>query len=113
MSSSSTSSNTPESLKNTTLSLRKVCELFGVHEKTLRRWMKEGVPTPDGGRIRLRYIPVGARKTLFRKEEVQRVIEALETSANEEAEIIPFDGGGLCRRCRRILDGEEMSRRAS
>ena len=80
-------------------SFNKVCEIFEVHETTLRRWMKDGVPLPNGENVRLPFIPLGPRKTVFEKEEVERVFQAMKAAGRELAgesdeggEVVPLRG---------------------
>ncbi len=66
-------------------SFNRVCSIFNVHPHTLRSWMASGVPGPNGHRIELGYIKLGARKTLFEQDEVERVYRALKTSSADLA----------------------------
>ncbi len=52
---------------------RETCAIFGVHAKTLRVWMKRGVPLPNGERIRLPFVPLGMRNTILHQEDVDRI----------------------------------------
>jgi len=98
-------------------SFSKVCEIFEIHESTLRRWMKEGVPLADGRKTLMQFIPLGPRKTVFEKDEIERVYrEMREASGEEGADVIPFpdEAHGVCSRCRSLRDTRTRpSQRAS
>ena len=73
-------------------SFRETCAIFGVHEQTLRAWMKRGVPLPNRRRARLTYFRLGLRKTVFLQEDIHR-IHALRTHAVADgAELVEFPG---------------------
>jgi hypothetical protein len=73
-------------------SFRETCATFGVHEKTLRAWMKRGVPLPNGRHARLTYFRLGMRNTVFLQEDIDR-IQGLRTRAVADgAELVEFPG---------------------
>lgn len=78
--------------------------------------MKEGVPLPNGDRVNIAFIPLGPRKTVFAKDEVERVWQALQAAGAEmgsgaiDGEVIVFPGkhagareddARTCSECRR------------
>ena len=74
-----------------------VCRIFGVHEDTLRDWMKRGVPLRDGTRMRIAFLPLGLRKIEFEVAEVERVYQALRGSSLtddyadlRDGDVVPF-----------------------
>lgn len=68
--------------------------IFGVHAKTLRAWMKRGVPLPNGQRVRLPYIPIGMRKTFFFQEDVHRIAALRCRAVAGGGELVSFPGPG-------------------
>ena len=64
-------------------SSRRVQRLFGIHEDTLRSWLRNGVPLLNGRRARLSFVPIGTRKTEFEVDEVERVYQMMKAA--------PFD----------------------
>lgn len=97
-------------------SSRKVCEIFEISPRTLRRWLNEGVPLRDGRKLTLHSIPLGPRKTVFEKEEVERVYRELREVGQEGlAEILPFRRevtSGFCSRCTCTTCRKNSTRRA-
>lgn len=67
----------------------KVCKILRCDETTLRRWIREGIPLPDGSRIRIRCIPLGLRNTVFEVEEVERVWLELKAAGEAMSDEIP------------------------
>lgn len=62
-------------------SFNRVCNIFGVHENTLRNWLLEGVPAAEGRKIKLHCIRIGVRKTEFEQDEVERVYLAMKAAS--------------------------------
>jgi DNA-binding transcriptional MerR regulator len=68
----------------------KVCKIFGIHEDTLRSWMRNGVPLPGGRRTRIHFIARGLRGKEFECDEVERVYQEIRASGAEEADVLAF-----------------------
>lgn len=58
-----------------------VCKIFGVHEDTLKDWIRSGVRLPGGNRIRLNFVWLGPRRKEFEADEVERVYQLLNTGS--------------------------------
>jgi predicted site-specific integrase-resolvase len=59
----------------------KVCKIFGIHEDTLRSWMRDGVPLPGGRRTKIHFISRGLRGKEFECDEVERVYQEIRRAA--------------------------------
>lgn len=68
-------------------SFNKVCEILEIHQTTLRRWMKEGVPLADGRKIPMRYVPLGPRKIVFERDEIERIYREMREATIEGEEV--------------------------
>lgn len=86
---STSASTTPPGHLKLRYSFLKVCEIFEVHPDTLRRWMRDGVPLSNGERVRIHFIPLGPRRTVFERDEVERVYQLLRASSIN-ADVLPF-----------------------
>ncbi len=72
----------------------KVCKIFGIHEDTLRSWMRDGVPLPDGTRVKIHFVHLGPRRKEFEVDEIERVYQALRDSSDgTDADVLPFRDG--------------------
>ena len=66
------------------ISIHKVCEILGVHEDTMRDYMRRGVLLPDGSRMPIYFIKK-PRRTEFECEEVERIYQALRICSDTDA----------------------------